>query len=868
MKIKKFHLDKDLLISFLLPMVIMGIYFAFRKMAPFGRNSILTVDLGQQYVDFFAFFRNAILHHPGSFLYSFSKGLGGEMWGTSAYYLFSPLNFVLILFSNQYLPAGILFILLLKYGLAGLSFGWLLKREKLQTGLRLWAFTLAYSMMGWMIANQLNLLWLDVLYCLPVVLAGLIDIIKCHSYWLYIFSLAITMIINYYMAWMVCLFTILFLIWQITRQKYSRQQQIQIVKIYLVSSLTAALLSAVVLLPTIYSLMQSKGTYTEQQIKWTAEYNPLKIIAKFVPGAFNFDQMPSGQPNIYIGMLFLIGGLLYLFNSHERILSRVIAGIISLFFICSFFIQPFDLLWHLGQFPVWYPSRFSFLFSFWVLWLAAITLQPTYHLSVKPLATLVTICVICITYLIMASNKISYISVGQIAVGGVFFFISLALLSLNYQEAPRLINILFLLIVSFDITINAVTSLNNISYVSQDEFANYTNAMLSGVNKTKKNRQVPYRIAKNFMRTKDDPFQADFYSGDHFGSTMEPTTSNFMGTLGEPSGDGFVTYSNGTRVTDSLLSFRYLLQAKHHGENTNGSQVLPITSTRPDWRTARRVAQSEYVNIRNNSQTLPFAFVASNNISNLKTLTLDPLSYQSQVYKTLAGQPETQELFSVQNFDSVTFNNVQKAQQITGTTFHRQNRNKAASVTLHVTPTSNDSYYLTLGPSIKKVTNIYLNGHQLDQYPTYHNTIVVNIAAHQKGRPVSIKLVMKKQVMWLQNVSLYRLNEVNFIKDSRILNKYPLKVTKFRQNSLSGTVNVPNNQSILMTSIPYAPGWHVTVDGHKVSPEKIIGTFIGVPIQQGHHKVKMTFIPPYLTVGLVISLITLSVCLVLIKREK
>ena len=40
-------------VSFLLPLLIMTVYFGFRHMAPFGSSSILTVDLGQQYIDFF-----------------------------------------------------------------------------------------------------------------------------------------------------------------------------------------------------------------------------------------------------------------------------------------------------------------------------------------------------------------------------------------------------------------------------------------------------------------------------------------------------------------------------------------------------------------------------------------------------------------------------------------------------------------------------------------------------------------------------------------------------------------------------------------------------------------------------------------------
>ena len=167
---KKQHI---LLISFLLPVIIMGSYFAYRSMAPFGQNSLLTVDLGQQYIDFFSYFRRTLLHHPSEFIYSFSKGLGGEMWGTNAYYLWSPLNLILIFFPAAHLSSGVLVLTLLKYGLSGLAFAWLLTKTKLQTGIRILAFSTAYALNGWIVANQLNLLWLDAMIILPLVVWGL-----------------------------------------------------------------------------------------------------------------------------------------------------------------------------------------------------------------------------------------------------------------------------------------------------------------------------------------------------------------------------------------------------------------------------------------------------------------------------------------------------------------------------------------------------------------------------------------------------------------------------------------------------------------------------------------------------------------------
>lgn len=854
-----------LLFAFLMPVIIMGAYFAYRGMTPFGSSSVLTVDLGQQYVDFFAYFRHSLLHHPSSFLYSFSKGLGGEMLGTNAYYLFSPLNLLLLPFTGKSLAAGILILLLVKYGLASLSFAWLLQREKLQSGSRLVAFGTAYALMGWMIANQLNLLWLDALFLLPIVIAGVLQITHQKSPRLLIIALACTMMDNYYMAWMIALFAFLFFIWQLSRQTLPFKQKMTLTARFIVSGITSALLAAWVLLPTIFALLQSKGTYTETQLKWHFEYSPWKILAKLVPGSFDFSQMPSGQPNIYVGALCLIGACLYFVYHHDRWQAKLSAGLISIFMLASFCWPPLDLLWHLGQYPVWYPSRFSFVWCFWIIWLAATTLQP--HLQLQKRSVIIgTVMILVLTFVLyFVQQHVSYIETAEVFIELGFLLIGLCLLMFNYQQFPRLIDTLFCMLIIVDVATNAYVSLNQISYVSQAEFGNYTTALNAGVKKIKSHGSGFYRVGKNFMRTKDDPFQSDFYSADHFGSTMEPNISHFMGAIGNPEGDGYITYTNGTKVTDTLLGFRYYMAARNNGYSGN-NVVLPLTSTRPDWQKQPTVGQTKLINVKENNDVLPLAFGASHDIINFRSLTLDPLAYQAQIFQTLAGRGNQPSFFQVQNFDHVDFNNVNSAQQITGTSFHRKNSNKAASVVLHFRPTTNDSYYLTMGPSVKDVANVSINDHPLHQYSTYRDTIVINVAAHAKGKDIAIRLDLKKRTMWLQNVSLYRLNEKSFTKCRRILQRAPLHITKLHENRLSGWVNMQHNQ-VLMTTIPYNTGWHVKVDGHPVAYEKVLNTFLAVPITSGKHQISMTFWPPLLNLGLGISIITAVALIILDKKH-
>ena len=849
--------------AFLIPAFLMGAYFAYRQMAPFGPSSLLTVDLGQQYIDFFAYFRNIILHHPSALFYSFSKGLGGEMFGTNAYYLFSPLNLLLLAFPGKWLTSGVMLITLVRYGLAGLSMAWLIQRTGLQRGPRIWAFSTAYALNGWMIANQLNMIWLDALILLPLITWGLLRLIREKRPGTYIAWLAVMLIDNYYMAWMICIFTLLVLLWQLPALN-GWKARLNASGAFLASSVLSAGIAAVVLLPTAYALTTSKGTYTETSISSKLEYNPLKMLGKLVPGSFNFNQMPSGQPNVYIGMLLLIGAILYFFNVKVNWRQRLVALLVTIFFIASFCYEPLDLLWHAGQFPVWYPYRFSFLFSFWCILLAAKTLQPDFRL--KWWGALILLGVSILICWETGQLKLSYLATSQRLIGLGFATIALATLVLARHNSPRLYDLLLILVVTCDVATSAFTSLNKIAYVSQNEFGQYTSQLNQASRQLKKKDTGFYRVAKTFMRTKDDPMQSDFYSADHFGSTLEPLQPNFLGAIGQPAGDGFVSYDNGTQLTDALLGFKYTMTAKHHGI-MNGDQIMPLSGYRPDWRSQAKVGQTSMITSRQNTDALPIAFGASSEIFQLAKATLDPLSYQSQIFQALAGRPINKSLFTVQNFNSVKYTNVQSAEQITGTTFRKQNLLKPATIQLKFIPPTNDSYYLTLGPEVKENASISINNRDFAQYDTYRDTVVINLAHHQKGKPITITLRLKKTSVWLQNVSVYRLNQRPFNASLKTLKQSPLKIDHRSESSISGHVRIHRGQSVLMTTIPAAKGWHVKVDGQSVTPRTVIGTFMAIPMSPGKHRVQFYYRPPFLILGAVVSLASLGACWYLHRRQ-
>ncbi|MCV3326842.1 YfhO family protein [Pediococcus ethanolidurans] len=854
---------QQLFASFLIPLILMSGYFIYRKMAPFGSSSLLTVDLGQQYVDLFAYFRHTILHDPTAFFYSFSKAIGGDMTGTWAYYLMSPFNLILLFFPGKTITSGIFIITVLKYAFSGLTFAILLQKMYPKASWLVPGLSTTYALMGFTVANQLNLIWLDAPILLPLIVLGIEQIFKTGKIRWFVLWLALMLIINYYMAYMICIFSVLYFAFASAHYYTSFKAAFTAFKKFVSGAILSAGFASWLLMPTFYILTQSKVQYTETSVKFKFEYFPFKMLSKLLPGTFNFEQMPSGLPNIFVGAFCLIGFILYFTNRNLKLRERITAGIITLFLLLSLCFQPLDLFWHAMQFPWWYPYRFSFLVCFWIIFLAARYLfsEPLFSTRSLIITTCIFLLGLVYLYLNLTSFK-KYVDQSQFFIG--CLFVALGLLAfILLKQRPNTAWLITILVI-LDVFVNACMSLNNLSYVSQSEFGNYTTELDKTISKIQKKDKSFYRIGKTYMRTKDDSMQAAFNGGSHFSSTFETQIPNFMQKIGQPDGDGFVTYSNGTLITDSLLGMKYW--SKNIDSNQLGSSVtstanptLPALTYRPDLTSYQLVGQDSLTQTYKNPYALSIGFGTSSLVKKFNGSNLDTIQYQSQLYSTLAGKT-TSKLFTSQNFNEVIFQNINQTTKLTGSVLKKNSLSKPGIVTFKFTPTTNDAYYLTLGQELNPDNATFtINGKTLTQYSPYRNTVVVNFANHSKGKTVTLRIQLKKMSLWLENFTLYHFNQTSFTKLHKQLSTSPLKVTKHNSHQISGNITVSKKNDFLMTTIPYGKGWHAQVDGKSAKIVKVAKTFCGIQLTPGTHKIVLTYWPPYLFFGLIVSLIALLI---------
>ncbi len=183
--------------SFLVSMLI----FAAFVYAPFGLKSVAGADANIQYLDLFAYLKD-VLAGKNSATYTMSALLGGDEVATFAYYLMSPLNFLVVFFQKSQLPIFYDILLALKLSLAASTMAIFLKQRFPKiTGKFQFFLAMSYAFCQYNIAQSCNILWLDGVYLLPLIMLGIYQLVavnKRNGFFLLTISIACSMIFNWY----------------------------------------------------------------------------------------------------------------------------------------------------------------------------------------------------------------------------------------------------------------------------------------------------------------------------------------------------------------------------------------------------------------------------------------------------------------------------------------------------------------------------------------------------------------------------------------------------------------------------------------------------------------------------------------------
>ena len=358
MEIKKKYL---LLLSFFIPLAVMTACMAIFQVGPFGSNSFLIIDGLHQYMPFFSVLYDK-LKEGGSLFYSFRAGLGINFLSLFSYYLSSPLNLFILLFDKTQLNMAVSLLVVLKIALSGLTAGIYFTSKTKKPGITVLVCSAAYALNSYMVGYCWNVMWLDAVMIFPIVVMGIERLIEKRDGRLYAAALFYALYCNYYIAFMICIFAViwyLFYSFRNFRQFFFRGIA------FAFYSVLAAGMAAVLLIPAYMGIKQtaSGADMGLPEHGWQTGFADLitrQFDMAYPVSHDNFD----GNANLYVGVFVVFAVVLYLFNREIRLLDKLKKGLLLVFFYLSFSEDILNFIWHGFHNQYGIPNRFSFLFGF------------------------------------------------------------------------------------------------------------------------------------------------------------------------------------------------------------------------------------------------------------------------------------------------------------------------------------------------------------------------------------------------------------------------------------------------------------------------------------------------------------------------
>ena len=582
-----------LLLCMLVPAVVMYLIYFSRELYPLGDGSVLVLDLNGQYVWFFEALRNFV-HGDADLLYSFSRALGGEFLGIYAYYLASPLSYLLALFPQDRMLEGLLFLFLLKTALCGGSFGlYMHKTSKKPNKAAIVVFATCYALSAYGIVQQHNTMWIDAMMWLPMITLGMEALIKKGKFRLYTVSLAITLFSNFYIGYMVCIYCFFYFFLCYFGHSENREHNPDNECCHFIRSglrvafwsLLAVGIAAVILLGAYYSLSFGKSTFSTTKWVWSFNFDILDLLYKFLPSSYDTVR-PAGYPFVYCGVLTLLLIPSYFLSRKYPMRQKIAAALFIFLFVASFSLSVPDLLWHGFQRPNWLNYRYSFMLCFILTVLACRAMNEFDTVSLKTVAgtggILALLCVILQKYAdpdneYLAPNDYTCIWFTLILIA-----VWLAVLGLyRSRKDKQVISVAMVAVVAIECFLNGLWCMNaldnDVVYSRYSYYNNYLNRTRPIVETVQESDKSFYRMEKTIHRKLNDNMALNIRGLSGSTSTLNQETIKFLDKMGYSSMSHWSKYLGGTPINDSLLGLKYIIS-----DTGSASQVYWYEAYRSD----------------------------------------------------------------------------------------------------------------------------------------------------------------------------------------------------------------------------------------------------------------------------------------------
>ena len=842
------------ILYFAIPMVMFLIVCMSLNITPFGDESLLISDMWNQYADYFGYYKS-ILSGENDVFYTLSKSLGGDMTGFAAYYLMSPLNLIFGLVQNENIASAVTWVVALKIGLCGLFCGIYLENIRPKAKY-IWIFSTSYAFMSYNMAYVFNTMWTDGVYILPIVALGIEKLIDKKGNGLYIFSLVYALIVNYYIGYMICIFSVIYYLYRsFVLWDSNMFDNFKSMVRFGVSSLLAGGISAIVLIPVFKSLSGTKAVFDASVLKLELETPVRAVLLKLFTGTISMEQNIYGLPNIYCGLLVTVLVVIYFVLKGISLKEKLLAAAVVVFMVCSFCVTALNLSWHGFNYPAWFPYRYSFVFSFFMIYLAFFAWNVLE--KDKDSAKYIMSAIIILGTVVSMKQYITsadFVSNAGIVTDLVFIIVILVLLFVSERVQRKQRELIIICVVIIQLVSIAANAMSIEELIEQNGsgkiYAEKTEQIGEYVGAVKDYDKSLYRMDNTFNRTHNDPMQFAYNGISHFSSTQKQDIIYFVGNWGFSHCNTWTFYGDGSTVAaESFLGIKYIL--------TDNTLEKPYNILESDGDII--VYQNQYV--------LPLAFVSDKKTAD--TIGYDGSKFirHNKIYSAITGQ-DAEIFYPVHNIE-ICYENLEVFNEGNGTHLIKIDDSQDAYIKYDIVASSDDMIYIYIGSRTDVDAELFVNDVYFGKYLSFTDSNICPIGKYSEGETVEVKIKLNSKDVNLFAEAFYHENIeaiekcVNIIKsksEDAVLKKISSSNFEWRGEL--------KEEGVLVFTIPNESGWHAYVDGEEVEVITCIEHLIGINLSKGEHIVEIRYIPVGLKTGALITLMSLIAYFVFILTDK
>lgn len=826
----------SLLLSFIIPFIIVTISYAFNGVYLNSVKSILASDSFTQGANFLAGFQR-ILQGKDGLLYNWSAGLGLSFLPLYHYYLGGIVTPIVALFSADQIPNAFYLITLIKFGLAGLTSFYYLKKSFNLSWLKTEMLSLGYALMSFALVNSEQVMWLDSLYLLPLLALGIDELINNNKKILLFVTWLVMILTNFYMAYIVGLFVLLYFAIKLVElnQQEWKQKVMQFVGVEALSTLAGGIL----LLPTIATFLRNKQELSRMTGLFTEDTGIWNLAIKSMVGIFDGTKFGT-TPYIYIGILPLIFAVSFFFNKKISKRIKITWGVGLAVIGSGFFFQFMNLSWQGWHFPAMFLFRYSFLWSFVLIILAAKELENS-NAKLEARVGLGLAIAFLVAYL---SNVTKYHFVTTFSLIFTFVVLLIYVLFLSKFQKNKMAKYLVFAVFIIEISVNAGTMIKNIDtewHYPLTSLYNDPQKELRTIVKDSQATNALTRLESLDPISRDDGIRFGYGSINLFSSIINRPFEQKMNQLGfKTKGSNLnMTYGNNTLLMDSVLGF---------GTNIAKNGVDKYGFEQQNHRGKYQVFK--------NKNALAMGIVVNSADANLKFNPVDNLGNQNLLLNMVGHQKMSQTFFGgvtpeITNLAGISLVDNNK------NLLMNDNKDETKSVTLTATIPAKTQAYLNL---------FRLQGNGLNISVYKDNKFVESYNTDLVGQYASLGYFAQRQTITIRAdfnnaanakvmfPSILLVDTPKFQKAVNAAKKNQVKLA-INKSNLSGTVVTKTADQSLFLTIPFDPGWHAKVNGKSVKVESLDDAFCKIPLSKGKNKIEIYFIPQGFILGIICSLV-------------